>query len=203
MSLELADGRHALLREARTYDVIELDALRPQAAYSGNLYSLEFYRLCAKRLSPGGLMCTWAPTWRVHQTFRRVFRILELTGTDPDRTRPIATTARPTPARPTLPGLPRRKPSGALASARLHPGPSSVRTSTHLLRDELVSPTGRPGLLARVPTGGTTLHGRLWLTRRGRRFTVRTDLGSGTPGRAAAFELLLKRESATPSPAKS
>jgi predicted membrane-bound spermidine synthase len=69
----VADGRHSLARGAERYDVIEADALWPDAAYSGNLYSVEFFRACAARLRPGGLMCTWAPTRRVAASFRRAF----------------------------------------------------------------------------------------------------------------------------------
>jgi len=69
----VADGRHALESEARRYDLIEVDALRPQSAGSGNLYSLEFFSACARRLKPGGVMCTWSPTPRVYSAFRRAF----------------------------------------------------------------------------------------------------------------------------------
>jgi spermidine synthase len=68
-----ADGRHALARRGERYDVIEADALWPYAAYSGNLYSVEFFRECAGRLKPGGLMCTWAPTPRVVASFGAAF----------------------------------------------------------------------------------------------------------------------------------
>ena len=70
----MADGRNALELEPTLYDVIELDALRPRSAYAGNLYSQEFYRLCARRLKPGGVMCSWGPTSRTRTTFARVFR---------------------------------------------------------------------------------------------------------------------------------
>lgn len=70
----LADGRTALAASDARYDLIEADALRPGSAYAGNLYSLEFFALCAARLKPGGLMmCTWAPTPRVYVTFCEVF----------------------------------------------------------------------------------------------------------------------------------
>jgi hypothetical protein len=38
-------------------------------AYSGNLYSEDFFSMCASRLKPGGLICTWAPTPRIYATF--------------------------------------------------------------------------------------------------------------------------------------
>ncbi len=79
--LRFADGRLALETEAQLYDVIEADPLLPYLAYSGSLNSLEFFRACARRLAPGGLMCTWAPTPRVHATFRRAFpHVLEVWG---------------------------------------------------------------------------------------------------------------------------
>jgi SAM-dependent methyltransferase len=73
VAIETADGRHALQLDERRYDLIEADALWPWSAYSGNLYSLEFFDLCARRLKPGGVVCTWAPTPRIAETFGRVF----------------------------------------------------------------------------------------------------------------------------------
>jgi predicted membrane-bound spermidine synthase len=75
----IADGRNALAMSDRQYDLIEADALRPHSAYSGNLYSLEFFRMCSQRLKPGGVMCTWSPTPRVYRTFSEAFPyVLEL-----------------------------------------------------------------------------------------------------------------------------
>jgi hypothetical protein len=71
--IELADGRNALEHGAARYDVIEADALPQDVAYSGTLYSLEFFRLCGRRLKSGGLMCSWTPTPRVEATFRQAF----------------------------------------------------------------------------------------------------------------------------------
>ncbi len=69
----LADGRNALSRDEHLYDLIEADASRPETAYGGNLYSIEFFELCARRLKPGGIMCTWSPTPRTYATFCEVF----------------------------------------------------------------------------------------------------------------------------------
>lgn len=71
--IEVADGRNALEHGGRFYDVIEADALQRDVAYSGTVYSLEFFRLCGRRLKPGGLMCSWAPSPRVEATFRQAF----------------------------------------------------------------------------------------------------------------------------------
>jgi spermidine synthase len=81
VTLRLEDGRRALEAGATAYDAIETDAIWPESAGSGNLYSLEFFRACARRLRPGGLMCTWAPTPRVRATFRSVFEhVLDADG---------------------------------------------------------------------------------------------------------------------------
>ncbi len=61
MRIQVADGRHALLRSERRYDLIQVDALYRTSAMSGTLYSVEFFRLCARRLKPGGIVCTQAP----------------------------------------------------------------------------------------------------------------------------------------------
>ena len=55
------------------YDVIEVDALRPYHASSGNLYSLEFFERSARKLKPGGIMCSWGPTPRAQATFVQAF----------------------------------------------------------------------------------------------------------------------------------
>jgi spermidine synthase len=67
------DGRSYLARQTTNYDVIQADALRPNSAYAGNLYSYEYFMLIRSRLNPGGLTVTWAPTERVRTTFLRAF----------------------------------------------------------------------------------------------------------------------------------
>jgi predicted membrane-bound spermidine synthase len=71
--LEVADGRNALEHSPRQFDLIEADPIFPDRAYSGNLYSVEFFRRCAHKLKPGGLMCTWAPTARIYASFHGAF----------------------------------------------------------------------------------------------------------------------------------
>jgi spermidine synthase len=65
----VADGRNALLRSDERYDLIQVDALYRTSAMSGNLYSVEFFRLCASRLAPGGILCSQAPTRRAALSF--------------------------------------------------------------------------------------------------------------------------------------
>jgi len=67
------DGRLALRTEETRYDVIEADALEPHMAFSGNLYSREFFLLVRRRLNPGGILCTYAPTPRTRRTVAAVF----------------------------------------------------------------------------------------------------------------------------------
>jgi spermidine synthase len=67
------DGRAFIRRSGQQFDVIEADAMRPTSAFAGNLYSLEYFRLLAAHLAPGGIAVTWAPTERVQRTFLAAF----------------------------------------------------------------------------------------------------------------------------------
>jgi spermidine synthase len=62
------DGRSYLLRSAKNYDIITSNAVH--ARLNANLYTREFYELCASRLSPGGVVCQWVPTnWMTRDEF--------------------------------------------------------------------------------------------------------------------------------------
>ena len=71
--IEVADGRNALDHSSREFDLIEADPIFPDRAYSGNLYSVEFFSRCARKLKRGGFVCTWAPTARIYASFHRAF----------------------------------------------------------------------------------------------------------------------------------
>ena len=71
--LRMGDGRHGLTGTAERFDVIEIDALYPFVAWSGNIYSKEFFEICRDRLAEGGLLVAWAPTPRVLRTLASVF----------------------------------------------------------------------------------------------------------------------------------
>jgi spermidine synthase len=73
LNLQYGDGRKRLLSAEQPYDVITVDALRPESGYSGNVYSVEFYRLVAERLAPQGLFAQWVPTERVLASVSEVF----------------------------------------------------------------------------------------------------------------------------------
>lgn len=76
-----ADGRAALALGNERYDIIEADALRPHSAYSGNLYSVEFFEMCSQHLTRGGFVATWAPTPRIRSSLFEVFEhVVEIPG---------------------------------------------------------------------------------------------------------------------------
>lgn len=72
-TLIVGDGRRHLLTATEPWDVITVDAMRPNGASAGNVYSLEFYELVAAQLAPGGLFAQWVPTPRVLTTVTQVF----------------------------------------------------------------------------------------------------------------------------------
>ncbi|MGE3511033.1 MAG: fused MFS/spermidine synthase [Vicinamibacterales bacterium] len=73
IQIAVGDGRRLIMQSSQAFDVIEADALRPSSAYSGTLYSREYFTLLRERLTEGGYAVTWAPTERIHTTFRAVF----------------------------------------------------------------------------------------------------------------------------------
>jgi len=54
------DGRNLILTSSGKYDIISFNAIHPRL--SPMLYTLDFYRLCARALAPGGTICAWLPT---------------------------------------------------------------------------------------------------------------------------------------------
>jgi spermidine synthase len=83
VNLITADGRRWLLSRPEPYDLIVVDAVRPNTAYAGNLYSVEFYELVNSRLAEDGVFVQWVPTDRVLNSVRKVFRHVAM-GTVPD-----------------------------------------------------------------------------------------------------------------------
>jgi spermidine synthase len=67
------DGRSVILNGDKKYDIIEADALRTTSAYSGNLFSYEYFELLRNHLKPGGIAVTAAPTQRIINGFVKVF----------------------------------------------------------------------------------------------------------------------------------
>lgn len=74
VNLILKDGRYEIKNNSKKYDIIEADALRPRSAYSGNIYSKEFFEILRSKLKKGGIVVSWIPTSRVKDTFLGVFK---------------------------------------------------------------------------------------------------------------------------------
>ncbi|MFQ5586577.1 MAG: fused MFS/spermidine synthase [Thermodesulfobacteriota bacterium] len=84
------DGRAFVMRSQKTYDIIEIDAHDPHSAFSGSLYSYEFYDLLRRRLKPGGYAVTYWATDRNRNAFFRAFpHVLHLRGVLIGSERPI------------------------------------------------------------------------------------------------------------------
>jgi spermidine synthase len=153
VSVEAADGRRALARAEQRYDVIEVDALYLTSAGSGNLYSVEFFRLCARRLKPGGLVCSQKPSRRVGLTFAEALpHVLDFGNMVVGSNEPIAIDVAAWEARLRAPGVARRFDPEALAgiSARLAAAAPGRRNPTARVgfnrdlfpRDEFGTPAG-------------------------------------------------------------
>ncbi|HEX6852026.1 MAG TPA: fused MFS/spermidine synthase [Candidatus Polarisedimenticolaceae bacterium] len=59
--VHVEDGRHVLLSASDPWDVITLEPPPPGDAGVVSLYTEEFYALCRRRLSPGGVTAQWIP----------------------------------------------------------------------------------------------------------------------------------------------
>jgi spermidine synthase len=57
--LTIDDGRNYLLRTRQPYDIITADVVPPYDAGATNLYSVEYFRLAARALTPNGIMVQW------------------------------------------------------------------------------------------------------------------------------------------------
>jgi spermidine synthase len=57
--LRVDDGRNFLMLTPKRYDVITADVIHPIFAGSGNLYSVEYFRLLRHVLNPGGMAVQW------------------------------------------------------------------------------------------------------------------------------------------------
>jgi len=86
------DGRNYLMTTDKKFDVITADPIHPWFSGAGYLYTTEYFRLAARRLRPGGVVCQWLPIYElsvddlksVVRTFSENFRytMLWLTRND-------------------------------------------------------------------------------------------------------------------------
>ena len=65
--LELNDGRNLLLLSSEPYDLITIELTSVWFAGAANLYSREFYQLCAQRLAAGGILQQWVQLHHIRQ----------------------------------------------------------------------------------------------------------------------------------------
>lgn len=61
LTVQVSDGRHALLRTQDRFDLITLEPPPPSASGVVNLYSRDFYELCKTKLTPNGMVAQWWP----------------------------------------------------------------------------------------------------------------------------------------------
>ena len=59
----LNDGRNALLATDERFDAILSDSIHPVYAGNSTLYTREYFELCRRRLSPGGVVSMWLPMY--------------------------------------------------------------------------------------------------------------------------------------------
>lgn len=73
--LIVQDGRNFLLTTTDTFDVILSDSIHPRYAGNGSLYTLDYFRLCAQRLNPGGVVSMWLPIYGLTaRNYRMILR---------------------------------------------------------------------------------------------------------------------------------
>jgi spermidine synthase len=65
VTIHAEDGRHCLARSPARYDAIIADLFTPWKAGTGNLYTLDHYRIAASRLKDGGIYVQWVPLYQV------------------------------------------------------------------------------------------------------------------------------------------
>jgi spermidine synthase len=61
--LTINDGRNFVLATPDSFDAILSDSIHPRYAGNGSLYTEDYFRLCAKRLKPGGVISMWLPMY--------------------------------------------------------------------------------------------------------------------------------------------
>jgi spermidine synthase len=65
LDVRIDDGRNFLKLTSERFDVISSAPNFPSLTGSGALYSRDFFEIARARLAPGGLMCQFAPIWRM------------------------------------------------------------------------------------------------------------------------------------------
>ncbi|MFI5183958.1 MAG: fused MFS/spermidine synthase [Vicinamibacteria bacterium] len=69
------DGRNFLMTTSERFDVITADPIHPWFRGAGYLYTAEYFKLAADRLSPGGVIAQWLPIYELTpQDLRSIVR---------------------------------------------------------------------------------------------------------------------------------
>jgi spermidine synthase len=63
VEVHVADARSFVAATDRTYDLILSDSIHPRFRGNASLYTVDYFRLCAARLRPGGIVSTWLPLY--------------------------------------------------------------------------------------------------------------------------------------------
>jgi hypothetical protein len=71
-TITIEDGRNFLLGTRRRYDVITEEPPLVHTAGVVNLYTRDFYQLCARRLTDDGIMAVWLATWELEDRETRM-----------------------------------------------------------------------------------------------------------------------------------
>ena len=76
--LTINDGRNFVLASPETFDVILSDSIHPRYAGNGSLYTEDYFRLCAERLRPGGVISMWLPMYSLlPENYRSIVRAFQ------------------------------------------------------------------------------------------------------------------------------
>ena len=76
--LTINDGRNFVLASPESFDVILSDSIHPRYAGNGSLYTEDYFRLCAGRLKPGGVISMWLPMYSLlPENYRSIVRAFQ------------------------------------------------------------------------------------------------------------------------------
>ena len=76
--LTINDGRNFVLAAPERFDAILSDSIHPRYAGNGSLYTEEYFRLCARRLEPGGVISMWLPMYSLlPDNYRAIVRAFQ------------------------------------------------------------------------------------------------------------------------------
>jgi spermidine synthase len=76
--LTINDGRNFVLAAPEAFDVILSDSIHPRYAGNGSLYTEDYFRLCAGRLKPGGVISMWLPMYSLlPENYRSIVRAFQ------------------------------------------------------------------------------------------------------------------------------